>query len=1204
MGLRHNMLAVALAALLGFLPGSRALADEVWVRIDQPDTMLRAQLPDEAIDYGAFVWMPERVLPDAARGVSRIHRQERPFSMPVAGRTTDPATLPDAGRRVTADPEESGFHLVQFRGPVKHAWLNSLRARGLEPMQFIAPNAYLVWGREDQLPPSHARSGHPVRFAGSLPSSTRVHPLRNTPDPHEHARAMIYGPAAHATLAAMRKAGARVRDWRAVGGRLFVVDMQVEPARYPDLLAIAGVLTVQQVSQDAGPRGEMANQSVVTLRTPGQTLEPGYRDWLNAIGLDGDGVVVAVVDAGVRQTHQDLAGRFVDCAPGTTTPSSCSQANDDHGTHVAGAIAGTGASNTLDDAGFLRGLGMAPGARLVQQRYPPLLAAGPAGMLPGGMLTIFAESALSGAVLANNSWGPSGTPQGYDIPSREVDLVTRNALPDARHPAPILPVWSIMNGGGDNPDSVCAPASLGAPDEAKNVLAVGSSKMQFGDGSQRPGLFDISANSAHGPACDGRRVPQLIAPGCATDNPIATADDAYSSNFCGTSMASPVVTGAAALFVEQYRASHGGATPSPALIKARLTASARDLQGFRDADGLVLEHRPDRKQGWGRLDAEAVLRPDQEVFMLDQTRIFNATGQAWTGRFTPVDPTAPMQVMLAWSDAPGHGLGGTMPAWVNDLDLIVHQEGVSLYGNGFGTDGFSITGTSPDPANNLEGVVLAADQHQGEPVRIEVLAANLAADAIDPWNPGVPAQDFALACVNCERAPDFTLSLSPQALRGCVDEGPLTAQATVRSVLGFEEPVSLTAQALDGFGGTLDLQAVTELPAFSTTLSVETKAVEAGDYRVLIEGSSVEAGSISSILDLGLDAPLSTGPDAVSPSSEEPVSIAAGFAWTALDGAEQYRFELASSPDFSNPLEQRVLEVPAWQPQRWLEPGSTYYWRVRGENACGAGTVSETFSIETETGPASALGFVTQPDPDGQGGFVAPIEVEILDADGERMTGDNQSLVELSLDQAPDGTGLTGTLVSRANAGVATFEDLGISAEVDGDFALRASLNANESLALEGFSLGTLQTEVREAAAGLTSASSVVGLAFSGTVTGITDSPSFASDLRLVISAPDGRGASLGGFETASDQPWEFEGEDSSSDGAYRSEHPTLFSDPGAPVADEGFWQFEFRNDFASGELMSWDEVVITLIKQPIETVSDSAPIQGSRIFQDRFETD
>ena len=72
----------------------------------------------------------------------------------------------------------------------------------------------------------------------------------------------------------------------------------------------------------------------------------------------------------------------------------------------------------------------------------------------------------------------------------------------------------------------------------------------------------------------------------------------------------------------------------------------------------------------------------------------------------PVDPGQPMRIMLVWTDAPGHGLGGSTPAWNNDLDLVVEAGGNTYYGNYFGVDGFSATGGVADPMNNAEGVFL------------------------------------------------------------------------------------------------------------------------------------------------------------------------------------------------------------------------------------------------------------------------------------------------------------------------------------------------------------------------------------------------------------------------------------------------------------------------------------------------------------------
>src|SRR5690606_23562495 len=134
--------------------------------------------------------------------------------------------------------------------------------------------------------------------------------------------------------------------------------------------------------------------------------------------------------------------------------------------------------------GFNRGLGVAPGVNIVEQLYEPLMGSGSGGMVAGGMLSIYKDSQVSGALLTNNSCGPSGTPQGYDIPTMEIDMIARDANPDIPGNQPVMPVWSIMNGGGNLNFGICKPSSLGSPDEAKNLFAVGSTKLQSSSGNQ------------------------------------------------------------------------------------------------------------------------------------------------------------------------------------------------------------------------------------------------------------------------------------------------------------------------------------------------------------------------------------------------------------------------------------------------------------------------------------------------------------------------------------------------------------------------------------------------------------------------------------------------------------------------------------------------------------------------------------------------
>jgi hypothetical protein len=308
--------------------------------------------------------------------------------------------------------------------------------------------------------------------------------------------------------------------------------------------------------------------------------------------------------------------------------------------------------------------------------------------------------------------------------------VGRDADPDVPGNQPLNYVLSIMNGYG-------GVSTQGTPDEAKNVFSVGSTMMQNPNGSQNLNINNLSFNSAHGPALDGRHLPDMVAPGCYVDSTYLSSGYDLS---CGTSMASPHVSGAAALFYEFFRGQFG-VDPSPALVKAAFLPVAHDLAGNLDADGLVLGHPFDSKQGWGRLNLDPVLTPPGEALYFDQAVIFNETGQSWSTTITLDAPVDALRAMLVWTDAPGHGLGGSTPAWVNDLDLSMEINGQTYYGNNFGEDGLSVPGGTPDSKNNTEGLFLGS-LPEGT-YTLTVTAANISGDGVPNFGSETD-QDFAL----------------------------------------------------------------------------------------------------------------------------------------------------------------------------------------------------------------------------------------------------------------------------------------------------------------------------------------------------------------------------------------------------------------------------------------------------------------------------
>ncbi len=938
------------------LPG---MADDgVWVRIHQPMQTIERMVGSEDLelrDYGGFSW-GRMSAADVARlrdQGQRISVIERPFDLILGGETIDLLDLRQSqhGESLQADRGSPGWHIVQFEGPVRTQWLDQLRAHGMEVAQPVHPFAYYVWADSNMV--QAARSSPPVRASAPVRADWKVQPHQRGFDARIlPTMAMISRHALQSTLAALTQTGADVIEHGRLSRHFELVYLHVPGDRYLDLGAIPGVYTIQHIVPELGPRGEMSNQLIVGAFDDDGRILPGFPDWLNAIGRDGTGVIVGVVDGGIDEGHVDLAGRLQPCLG---SEGSCTGSVSAHGTHVAGAVAGTGLSGVIGSEGFLRGLGVAPGAGLVNQAYGPFSDFSADGMTPQGMLRIFADSAASGALLTNNSWGPTGTPQGYDIPTMEVDYISRDALPDEPGQSPVLAVWSIMNGGGDSQGD-CAPSSLGSPDEAKNLLAVGATNLQTTSGQQAADVFSIGANSAHGPACDGRRVPHVVAPGWWTDSTVPGGGHGFSG---GTSMASPVVSGAIALWAEEYIDRYQR-LPSPALMKAVFIAAARDLVGGTDADGRPLGHRPDRFQGFGLIDLQQVMYPAGErVYLFDQDEVFTEPGQIWTESFAVADPDQPVRMVLTWTDAPGHGKGGSAPAWVNLLDLEVETADEQIYlGNVIGEDGWSATGGQPDDRNNIEAVFLHPDQHQGS-LDIRVIASLLAGDALNPHDPGDPAQDFALACYNClAGGPAFEVKLDRDQLKACIPNDGAEFEQVAVNVAGlgaYQGNVTLSASGMPPGTDSVLEPIILEAPGIAqwtieitdSALSETTDVVVAGD-----DGDQLREASMVLTLEQAVD----DSPQQQSPSDQSTdLSLRPVFEWQDMAEIEQYRLQIAKDSDFVEIRLDELVSATKFSPAIELEMDQGYFWRVQAINACGGGPFSETRTFSTRLDPVAEL---------------------------------------------------------------------------------------------------------------------------------------------------------------------------------------------------------------------------------------------------------
>ncbi|PPK63814.1 S8 family serine peptidase [Actinokineospora auranticolor] len=270
-------------------------------------------------------------------------------------------------------------------------------------------------------------------------------------------------------------------------------------------------------------------------------------------GVTGRGVTVAVLDTGVDQTHPDLAGQEI--GEHNFTDSADNVDRVGHGTHVASIIAGTGAKYR----------GIASGARILDGKVLDDHGYGLQSWIVAGMEWATAQ----GADVVNLSLGGADTP-GIDPVEEAVNRLSAST-------GKLFVVAAGNNG---------AARTIDSPGSADAALTVGS-----------VGREDkLSSFSSRGPRIDGALKPDITAPG---ENIVAAkaaqatigdpAEDGYIA-LSGTSMATPHVTGSAALLKQRHPDWTGQQ------LKAALTASARPAPGL---DGFA--------QGAGRVDVSAAL---------------------------------------------------------------------------------------------------------------------------------------------------------------------------------------------------------------------------------------------------------------------------------------------------------------------------------------------------------------------------------------------------------------------------------------------------------------------------------------------------------------------------------------------------------------------------------------------------------------------
>ena len=298
---------------------------------------------------------------------------------------------------------------------------------------------------------------------------------------------------------------------------------------------------------------------------------------LHNMGYDGHGVLVAHFDDGYSLMHESLAGLdivdsydFVDHDADPAPEPGCMPECGYHGITTLSVL-----------AGFKPGklIGPAYGAGYLLARTENDQSETPVEEDNWVAAAEWADSL--GADVISSSVGynvydapfPSWTWENMD---GDTSFIVRAA--DMAVARGIFVVQAVGNEGfveGPSPP----PNTLITPADGDSVLSVGAV-----DQARRRWLY-----SSWGPTVDGRIKPDVMAQGANAWMAMGSGIAAYGSSL-GTSIASPMVAGAAALLVQAF----------PDVTPLELRDALRETASRADA--------PDRLEGWGVIDALAALQ--------------------------------------------------------------------------------------------------------------------------------------------------------------------------------------------------------------------------------------------------------------------------------------------------------------------------------------------------------------------------------------------------------------------------------------------------------------------------------------------------------------------------------------------------------------------------------------------------------------------
>ncbi|MCC6659493.1 MAG: S8 family serine peptidase [Phycisphaerales bacterium] len=555
-------------------------------------------------------------------------------------------------------------YVVQLDGPITPDRRARMARAGIQVGAYLPMNAYIV--RLDRAAPAAVAGLDFLRWFSEYQQVWKLDPdlAQQPPAPPQATAARPVLVSLFSTLSPAEVIAAQRAVWALPGvvshweedvaGSLNM-SLSIRPQDIDALARIPGVLYIEP-GYDIQTRN-LSTRWIVQSNVPNVT--PLY-----ANGLHGEGQILGILDTSVDINHCSLKDTVpIGPAHRKIVGYHATPAAALHGTHCAGIAVG--------DAGVeAETRGMAYLGRLT---YGPMPA-----FTETAVVSALNLSHADGGRVHTNSWGDDGT-TAYNGLCRGFDAFN----------------WA------NEDDLVCLAVTNGSllknPENAKNLLAVGNSN----DAPSQQGICTGGA----GPTSDGRRKPEVFAPGCNVAS-AAAGTSCGTTQLTGTSMATPATAGAGMLIRQYFQDGYypGGVvnsgsaiTPTAALMKAMLINSAVDMA----AAGY-----PSNAEGWGRIlvDNSMYFFGDARKLLVSDVR-HNAggltTGAIYTMPVNVLGSGQQFRVTVVWTEPPA--TAGAAFAAVNDLDLEVDGPAGTYKGNFF-VGGSSAPGGTRDDRNNVEQV--------------------------------------------------------------------------------------------------------------------------------------------------------------------------------------------------------------------------------------------------------------------------------------------------------------------------------------------------------------------------------------------------------------------------------------------------------------------------------------------------------------------